>query len=302
VTAYVNLLSAECAALDPGVIAPENQLLYQRVSSQLEGWRSAPASRTPSWADLAAVECEILRLLPDEALPAKTKLVQDRLRDVLGDRADSPQNALGSPDSSAAITIREQLKQLVAEFHFCCAVRQEREFARARLMRWAVIGFALVLVLTALPALISAHAGDKAYFGSIVPVLIMGAFGGCVSVYLKVQGMDFQARSFSELMDLRHGLSTTFFAPLFGAISAGIMFLLFAGDIVGGELFPSIDIPKQTIRPGDYGTLIVSANAEPGPDSIKLLLWSFVAGFGERLMPNILSRLGAKVDAETART
>jgi hypothetical protein len=68
----------------------------------------------------------------------------------------------------------------------------------------------------------------------------MGAMGGAVSIYLRMQNVDLRGDDFSSLMELRYGRISFMLAPVFGAVFAGLLFLLFAGNFFQGAPFPEI--------------------------------------------------------------
>jgi hypothetical protein len=85
--------------------------------------------------------------------------------------------------------------------------------------------------------------------------------------------------------------------PLIGAIAAIVLYLVFVGNLIQGAPFPAISCVKGQVcaslmdlmnnywptNPEDYG---------------KALVWSFAAGFSERLVPDVLQGLANK--AQTA--
>ena len=87
--------------------------------------------------------------------------------------------------------------------------------------------------------------------------------------------------------------------PVIGAIAALVLYMLFVSGLVQGDLFPEIDCVKGTkcdnianlmknywpVEPSDYG---------------KALVWSFVAGFSERFVPDLLQTL-VKKDEKKAK-
>lgn len=115
-------------------------------------------------------------------------------------------------------------------------------------------------------------------------------------------------------------------APVYGGIFAFILFVLFAGGVLNGVVFPSIVTPKEaapkeaaeatptpTPSPSAAETQTDTKNAagstadvlkiqqflkETGPASgvsyALLIVWSFLAGFAERLVPDTLNRLVQK--------
>jgi hypothetical protein len=69
-----------------------------------------------------------------------------------------------------------------------------------------------------------------------------------------------------------------------GAIGALVLFFAIFGDLIGGKLFP--DIPA-----------LLSAGQWISDNLAKLIVWSFLAGFSERLVPDFLARTEATAAA-----
>ncbi|TAZ68227.1 hypothetical protein [Rhizobium ruizarguesonis] len=80
-----------------------------------------------------------------------------------------------------------------------------------------------------------------------------------------------------------------------GAIAAFVMYLLIAGNLLAGDLFPATDFSKPVVnpKPGDPSLAI------PSIAFAKLLVWSVIAGFSERLLPDQLSRLENSAQASS---
>jgi hypothetical protein len=75
--------------------------------------------------------------------------------------------------------------------------------------------------------------------------------------------------------------------PLVGAIAAVVIYVTFAAVLLHGDLFPTI-----SCRPGlpcsQFSDIIANyVPAEP-KDYAKALVWGFIAGFSERLVPDTL--------------
>ncbi len=72
---------------------------------------------------------------------------------------------------------------------------------------------------------------------------------------------------------------------------------MLAGGLLGGSLFPAF--PPETAN----NWSVIEVMQHTGPNSFadysKLIVWSFIAGFAERLVPDTLTRIVEK--ARTAR-
>ena len=73
-----------------------------------------------------------------------------------------------------------------------------------------------------------------------------------------------------------------------GAIFSLILSLIFMGALIGGSLFPN----SETFY---YIIYLPAAFA-------KLLVWSFIAGFSERFVPNMLKNLITRTDHPDVKT
>src|SRR5262249_30607882 len=112
-------------------------------------------------------------------------------------------------------------------------------------------------------------------------------------------------------------------SPLYGGIFASLLFILFAAGLLQGSAFPKIETATG-LQVLETATDKPTATASPTPDRrtdtqrtgilhVKdflketgpsdgvsfpfLMIWSFIAGLAERLVPDTLNRLVAKNEA-----
>jgi len=74
-------------------------------------------------------------------------------------------------------------------------------------------------------------------------------------------------------------------------VFAIIVNLIFISGVVSGTLFPSFSATKEA-----YSNMIhwsISIDPQTNADMAKMLLWSFLAGFSEKLVPNMISKIFA---------
>ncbi|WEI17869.1 hypothetical protein PY247_16155 [Acinetobacter proteolyticus] len=95
-----------------------------------------------------------------------------------------------------------------------------------------------------------------------------GALGSALSVISRAR-----SEKFKENISTGHLYSI----QTLGAVFAIILTLMFMGGLIGGTLFPNAE---------NFYQIIYVAAAFP-----KLLVWSFIAGFSERIVPNTLHNL-----------
>lgn len=81
--------------------------------------------------------------------------------------------------------------------------------------------------------------------------------------------------------------------PVVGAIAAVVLYLVFVGKFLAGGLFPEIScVPGKECN--DVLGLMQNYWPSKPEDYGKALVWSFIAGFSERLVPDILQSLVVK--------
>jgi hypothetical protein len=139
-----------------------------------------------------------------------------------------------------------------------------------------VLALLYIFVYNQSPAVTRYHFIVVIYFGMIGAYLSrMYAFQGAADT------LDYDA------LQSNFPLWSVFVRLIMGVIGAILMYLLIIGDLLGGNLFPSATIKELwTATPFDM----------PTPDFAKLLIWSTIAGFSERFIPDQFTNLTAKAN------
>jgi hypothetical protein len=92
--------------------------------------------------------------------------------------------------------------------------------------------------------------------------------------------------------------------PVVGAIAATVLYITFAAGLLEGALFPKfacklMDEKGASLVPDacrTFGTAISDFGPATAVDYAKALIWAFIAGFAERLVPDALQTFAAKVE------
>lgn len=120
-----------------------------------------------------------------------------------------------------------------------------------------------------------------------------GACGAAVSTTMRFYKIDSRHEPFLTWMNLRQGLLSIMVSPFLGATFAVIFMLMIKGELVDGLLFPSLDpLCWNNMFPILDKQLCLKADGKNiHADVAKLLTWSFISGWTERLVPDVLDKL-----------
>lgn len=125
---------------------------------------------------------------------------------------------------------------------------------------------------------------------------IAGAWGASFSMLSGLKGRIDE----SEIYDLNTMRAVTMVAAraLIGAGAASILYLFFYSGLLSGAAFPNL------AKPGDKCPFILfdpSVGCVPSRDMALIVVWCFIAGFSEKLIPSLLDKTGSKLGGESDR-
>jgi hypothetical protein len=130
----------------------------------------------------------------------------------------------------------------------------------------------------------------------MIPVMVAGAGGAFVSSLRRLYGFEdiFPRRSYVRLfrrLDF-YVIAYSLVPVLVGIIGAVMIYLVFAGGLLKGDLFPEF---VCTLGPdnkcNNFYDFLTHWAPRDAPANAKAIVWGFIAGFSERFVPNILNRL-----------
>jgi hypothetical protein len=209
--------------------------------------------------------------------------------------------------------LRSDYVYLVNEIRRLTLLEYHIEEARAFLigkLRWTLFKLAIVPLLIGTLFLISqvlieyhsplaaAYVGVNGKFTTLYYTLVMatllslaavvGAIGSFISAFSRIEGVPENSEIGRSVVALRSSESIRL-APVTGFVFAIVMSFIFGGGLVSGSLFPNVG---EAVK--DYGSwpLVLFVPAELA----KWLTWSFIIGFSERLMPDMIDRLVIRAD------
>jgi hypothetical protein len=128
----------------------------------------------------------------------------------------------------------------------------------------------------------------------MIPVMVAGAGGAFVSSLRRLYGFEdiFPRRNYLRLfrrLDF-YVIAYSLVPALVGIIGAIMIYLIFAGGLLKGDLFPEfICAPDKNCD--DFHGFVSNWMPKDAAANAKAIVWGFIAGFSERFVPNILNRL-----------
>lgn len=120
----------------------------------------------------------------------------------------------------------------------------------------------------------------------VVPVMIVvvGAGGGFIGLQRRLKEL-----TPADLSLIAESWVYTCLSPLVGGMLALLLYVLFLSELVTGTLFPQF-AADDTGGSGSGFSVIFAQHAASYQDYAKLFFWSFVAGFSEKFVTNVISR------------
>lgn len=115
-----------------------------------------------------------------------------------------------------------------------------------------------------------------------------GLLGGFVSIQQRLKKL-----SDEELELLSRSWFQILLIPIYGGIFSLVLYVGFLSEIINGPLFPHFSFPpfsEPLTTREDLIRFLESTYPASGQDVAKLFFWSFIAGFSERFVPQILQR------------
>jgi hypothetical protein len=152
----------------------------------------------------------------------------------------------------------------------------------ARVTRRLFIAIFVLLVIT-LAAMTFAVISNSQF---VTPafVVVSGFIGGFVGLQRRLKDLTVE-----DLQLIANSNIYTWLSPLVGGVLALLVYVLFVSDLLSGQLFPRF-APDVTSQPEVGFVSVFQQHGVSYQDYAKLVFWSFVAGFSERFVTDVIGR------------
>ncbi|HEY0393518.1 MAG TPA: hypothetical protein VGD01_03400 [Candidatus Elarobacter sp.] len=266
------------------------------------------------WADVVTIENAILNVTADSDMPATLIRWRERYRDIVGDTRYAFYAQSGPPDPKTApvADLRADVRGLADRIHYLLATVTAREKMRNRLALFLGLVMIVAVLIVLGPALQwSSQRKDVPWILSLFRLkdicsavtycvqlsafelaALAGVFGGFVSVQQRLQTAT-NVDPFFKRLELSAGwASIVLIAPLVGMVFAVVLFEVFVAGAVSGALVPNfVSVDPKAGDVSSFKAFDLGSTPKSPQDWAKLGVWSFIAGFAERFVPDVLSRL-----------
>jgi hypothetical protein len=186
-------------------------------------------------------------------------------------------------DSAPEKDVRADVEQLANAVHYSYTIAPIKQRLLNSVSRWIM---ALVLILFLVFVLPTGSVLQPALL-----VLYAGYVGGFVSVYQRLQSAEDSDLLLKSLQGWS-GTMTLLLVPLRGGIFAILLYLFFIGNFVTSIVFPQMHLPDASCTDQNLvGRLLDCTYPMNVTEFAKLLVWAFLAGFAERVVPDSLQQL-----------
>jgi hypothetical protein len=128
---------------------------------------------------------------------------------------------------------------------------------------------------------------------------ILGAFFSALTRLHRVDQLPLALMSDTVLgLNGLHLVVYSVVPPVVGAIAAVVIYLGFISGVIDSSVFPKLVCKAATKTCNDLVQVLNDYGPEKAADYGKALIWSFFAGFSERLVPDMLQAVLARMQSE----
>jgi hypothetical protein len=303
-----------------------NREAFNRVKALLE-----PADGNQNWTNAYEVEQLLVHLFDDDTvateltvrtLEARSVLHTDlaAMYDAHAHEIDNPPAGQATDPAIAALRRRALLARLVNDLQWRYIVNEAtRRYSKAITRRTAILSvFALMIFVAAVVLIVmrttTFYFGDLRLLGVAA---LAGTWGATFSMLATLKSR-LDGSKFDDLKLMR-ALSVLLSRAAIGAGAASILFFFLLSGLLGGSAFPSLarardDAGRVTTSaaPADSSAAQSSPPTAAGTNAGRtqeplpatelalLIVWCFIAGFSEQLIPSLLASTEARATSPAA--
>ncbi len=122
-----------------------------------------------------------------------------------------------------------------------------------------------------------------------------GICGAVVSTIMRLYKFDSRHEPMLTWYNLEQGQLSLYVTPFLGGVFATVLLLLMHGGLVQGDLFPKFNSPHEDGVHACWRNLhpLFDKGCNTYLELSKIIVWCFLSGWSERLVPDVLDKLTA---------
>jgi hypothetical protein len=250
------------------------------------------------WDDMFQFELLLLKLMPEAKLRRKAWLLRKRWKNVVSPEASQLYDmSLKKDHHQDREDLLADLEVLLQDlfWHYQMSTAWERQSGKFANNGWLFLLIMLIVLTAVVPFLLSKLVSklswplDWSVILTASAVAFSGALGGFLSMLRRLKKVSDEMHRSSQLIAIESSrIAIILQAMLTGSAFALVLWLMFAGGFLAGNLFP------KEVKGGAASLL--------DPEMAKLLVWSFIAGFAERFVPDLLDKFAKGEPTEKEHT
>jgi hypothetical protein len=264
------------------------------------------ADEMMTWGDAYALDEEIAGMLPVEYLHQRAWCLEARYRDAVG-KADA-YDAFMKLEAKHLVEeteehLRARVHNMIRELYRLYTVIACREEMREKIshdarrtLLWivAIVAIGVLFLRWLARARLDLECWTWSAGLGVLDLWFLvfgtGATGSLISMQRRLQSLPNHGESLSDLVEMS-GSRTLMFTPFVGGVFAVALLMIFCSGMLKEDIFPAFTPSKEGSHFIEFATNLIPKNTEQWG---KILVWSFIAGFAERFVPDTLDRLIAR--------
>ncbi len=249
-----------------------------------------------SWDDVYTLERGLVAVMPELMLRARVGFFRSEFESAATPDEYQEYMRTAPPDSQNALVdkVRADALALIDQIQWRSITIPFFEDLRSQLMAWIVIATGFYTFF-ALGLLVFLSKLDPSYCFHFLVAVLCGILGGALSTVQRIQAIPSDAGALTNLSSLEGRHFALLASPLIGGTSAALLFYLCASQVLPSSVFPALSSTALAMDLPDSLHAFSGIEAAGYQNAAKLVVWSFVAGFSERFIPDTVSRLTAKL-------
>jgi hypothetical protein len=157
----------------------------------------------------------------------------------------------------------------------------------------SMVTFIFVLAMLSLLVVFAAFGGVS----FVLLLFLCGALGGITNNYLRLREIPVSEKDLMDPLTNKLAILQVYVSPVIAGVFGFILYSLFLSGIVQGSLFP--DFSGIELKFDGVGGLFTDVAPANNLDAARALIWAFIAGFSERMVPNILDKVAKEGESDT---